>query len=40
MKRRTGTVYVTLDCRYKDSEVYNARVSFLFSGDSLMIVSG
>ncbi|MGE4354497.1 MAG: hypothetical protein AB7D36_10500 [Oscillospiraceae bacterium] len=31
---------VTLDCLYEGSEVYNARVNFLFSGDSLMIVSG
>ncbi|MGI6029855.1 MAG: two-component system regulatory protein YycI [Candidatus Heteroscillospira sp.] len=31
---------VVLDCRYEDSEVYNARVSFLFSGDNLMIVYG
>ena len=31
---------VTLDCVYDGGDVYNARVSFLFSGESLMIVSG
>lgn len=31
---------VTLDCKFQGSEVYNARVRFLFSGDSLMIVDG
>ena len=31
---------VVLDCAYEGSEVYNARVEFLFSGDTLMIVNG
>ena len=31
---------VVLSCKFENSEVYNARVNFLFSGDNLMIVYG
>jgi len=31
---------VTLSCMYDGSEVYNARISCLYSGDNLMIVKG
>ena len=35
-----GNLTVTLDCRYDGIEVYNARINFLFYGDSLMMVTG
>ena len=35
-----GEYIVTFNCRYNGVDVYNARISFLFYGESLMMISG
>lgn len=38
---RDGEQYaLTFNCEYRNGEVYNAQIRFLFSGDNLMMVSG